>query len=334
MKRDEFLQSLDKGSAGNLYLFEGEEENLKQEALNLVREKFLPEGFEDLNETVLIAPEADDVIAAAETLPFMADRRLVIIRDCPGLTGKKEADDKLVDYLKNVSPSCMLIFYCIGKPDGRKKLCAAIKKNGKDVLFEPLKGPALSSWIVSRFHEQGKECSVRNADFLAFTSGSDTEQLKGEIAKIVSLIADRADVQPDDISSIATRSTECTVFQLTDAVVTGQDAKALALMKDLLRNGTERLLIVAMLLRHFRILRSLMIMRMEKQSPDFIRSAMGMAPFMVEQYTRQLSRISGKQIRLGFEACLDTEFRIKSGRIAQEGAVEALVLKLLNLMHT
>ena len=105
MERRDFEQALAKGALPPVMLFEGEEEELKQAALSALRAALLPAGMEDLNETVFEAPETDQLIASAETLPFMADRRLIIVRDHPALSGRAEADEKLVSYLPSVPPT-------------------------------------------------------------------------------------------------------------------------------------------------------------------------------------------------------------------------------------
>ena len=64
---------------------------LKSE-LDALRKKLLPEGMEEMNDSRLRDPDANTIIAAAETLPFLADKRLVIIRDHPALTGRADAD--------------------------------------------------------------------------------------------------------------------------------------------------------------------------------------------------------------------------------------------------
>ena len=135
MDRKSFEQLLSQGNLPSVLLFEGEDEYLKRTALQSLRKTLLPAGLEELNESLLDAPETDAVISAAETMPLMADRRLVIIRDHPALTGRAEADDRLIDYLGMVPPTSLLLFYCAQKPDGRKKLYAAVKNTMGLSLF-------------------------------------------------------------------------------------------------------------------------------------------------------------------------------------------------------
>ena len=153
MDRKDFDRLLAQGGIPSVLLFEGDEEHMKQAALEALQKKMLPEGLEDLNRTMLDAPDTDQVIAAAETLPFMADRRLVIVRDHPALTGRAEADDRLSDYLPSVPPSTVLLFYCAQKPDGRKKLYSVIKKLNGIVVFSPLRDRELTSFITSAFRD-------------------------------------------------------------------------------------------------------------------------------------------------------------------------------------
>ena len=331
MERREYKQLLEKKQLPPVLLFEGEEEYLKQDALRALRAAFLPEGLEELNEAILDAPETDALIAAAETLPLMADRRLVIVRDHPALTGRAEADDRLIEYLPSVPSSCILLFYCTRKPDGRKKLYSAVRKLGGVVTFAPMKDLELTTFVTNAFRDQGRECDQRTADFLIFTVGTDTSRLLAEISKIASYHPEEPSVSPEDVRLLATPSTECTVFDMVDAVVSGQDARAFQLLRKVLLSGEDRVFVLAMLLRQFRLLQHIKIMQYEKLSPAAIRGALGIPPFAADRCIRQAALFTGGQAKRAVKLCFDTEYAIKSGRLNQEGAVEAVMLRLLCL---
>ena len=331
MEYRELSRLLKEGNCPSLLLFEGEEEQLKRKALQELRAKILPEGMEELNETVMDAPETDALIAAAETLPFLSEKRLVIIRDHPALTGRAEADEDLIDYLKRSSPSTVLLFYCSQKPDKRKKLFTTVQKAGGVVSFLPLKDRALTTFVTESFRELQRECDERTAEYLIFTCGTDTSLLKAEIAKIAAHGAPGSPVHPDEVTTLATPSTECTVFQMVDAVVSGQNARAFTLFRNQLQAGTDRVFILAMLLRQFRLMQHIKIMQFEKQSPAKIRSALGVPPFAADQHMRQAAAYSGGEVKRAVQLCLDTETGIKTGQLNAEGAVEAVLLKLLNI---
>ena len=331
MDRKDFDRLLAQGGIPSVLLFEGEEEHMKQTALDALQKKLLPEGLEELNRTLLDAPETDQIIAAAETLPFMADRRLVVVRNHPALTGRAEADDRLAEYLPSVPASAVLLFYCTQKPDGRKKLYTAVKKLNGIVVFSPLRDRELTSFVTSAFRDLGKECDERTADLLVFTCGSDTGLLLTEIAKVASHAGDSPSIHPDSIRAVATPSTECTVFQMVDAVVSGQSSRAFLLMRNQLLAGADRMYMLSMLLRQFRLLQHIKIMQYEKRSQAEIRSALGVPPFAADQYVRQAAGWTNGQVKKAVNVCFDTEYGVKSGRLSQDGALEAVMLKILNL---
>ena len=93
MTRQALFQAIDQGAYERVYFFHGPEEWVKQGAVQRLREKLLPEGLEQLNETVIEGGTAQAILEAAETLPVMAERRLVISRDfLPLLAGKARAE--------------------------------------------------------------------------------------------------------------------------------------------------------------------------------------------------------------------------------------------------
>ena len=331
MDRKEFLQAVKANSVRGAYLFEGVEENIKAAALAALRGQLLPEGLEELNENLMDNPSTDALIAAAETLPFLADKRLVVVREHPALAGKAEADERLTEYMAHVPDSCVMVFLCRGKADARKKLYRAIQKHGAVVTFSPLSDAELNAWIIKAFSALGKCCAPQTASLLAFTVGNDTALLRAEMEKITALCGEREDVADEDVRAVATRSIECTVFEMVDAVVAGQEGRAFSLLKDMLLSGSDRIGILAMLLRQYRLLQHVKIMQFEKKSAQEIKQRLGVAPFAAERCIRQAAAYSGKEIKQAVDICLDTEYRIKSGRLNQEGALEAAMLAIFAL---
>ena len=329
MIRTEFENALKENRIPSVLLFEGEDDYLKQQALSALRTKLIPAGMEDLNETALEAPETDAVIAASETPPLLAEKRLILLRDFPALTGRAEADDRLVAYLPGVPESTVLLFYCQQKPDGRKKLYQAIRKLGGVVSFDPLKGPELTRFVTEAFRKLGKECDQRTADYLIFTCGSDANRLLSEIGKIAAWHPENVRVDPAEVRALATPTTEANVFRMVDAVVGGQEAQAFRLMRDMLRGGETRLFLLAMLLRQFRLMQHVKIMQYEKRSQEEIRAALGVPPFALREYIRQASAWSGRQVKEAVTLCLETETAVKSGRLREDGALEAVMFRLL-----
>ena len=331
MDRKQFTQALREGKISGAYLFEGPEENIKAAALGELRKTLLPEGLEELNETVLEAPPTDAIIAAAETLPFLADKRLIIVREHPALTGRGEGDDRLREYLAHVPETAVLVFIHQGKADARKKLYTSIKKHGNIVSFAPLTDAELNAWVCRSFASMGKTCLPQTASLLTFTVGTSTALLRQEIEKLAALAGDRETIADEDVRQVATRSIEYTIFEMVDAVVARQEGRAFGLLRDMLTAGEQRLGILAMLLRQYRLLQHVKIMQYEKRSVQEIKSNLGIMPFAAERCIRQAAAYTGGEVRQAVEICLSTEMNVKSGKHNDEGALESAMLRLFAL---
>ena len=331
MDRKDFYNRLSRGALPSVLLFEGEEDYLKQTALNDLCRAMLSPGMEDLDLARMEDPETDALIAAAETIPFMSVRRVVIVRDYAPLVGKQEPGDRLLKYLPTVPSTAVLVFFCTKKPDARKKLYTTIKKLDGIVNFSKLKNQELTHFVTEAFRAEGKECSDRTADALIFRCGSDTSRLLTEVAKIASHNVSSPSVDPAEIEALTSPSAESTVFQMVDALVSGQETKAFSLMRQQLRQGENRIMMLALFLRQFRLMQHIKIMQYEKRSPQEIKSALGVPPFAADQYIRQAAAWKNGQVKQAVHICLDMEYAVKSGRVNSEGSLETVMIKLAAL---
>ncbi len=335
MERKEFLKLLEQKKVPSVLLFEGEETNLMQSALSALRKSLLPPGLEDLNESRLEAPETDELIAAAETVPLMTDRRLVTVRDYPSLTGRAETDDRLIAYLPGVPKETVLLFLCVQNPNKKKKLYTTIQKMGCVVTFSRMNGLELTAYVTSAFKERDRECDERTADFLIFTCGRDTATLLSEIDKIAARRTDGSPISPDDVRDLAVPTSESTVFQITDALISGQEARVFQLLREQMMRGENEIKILSLILRQFRIMQHIRIQLYEKKPDREVRNMLSslfhIPPSIASQYIRQAGSWTNRQIKSAVQLCIDTDFAVKSGRINQEGSLEAVLLKLLLL---
>ena len=328
MNHLEFSRLLDQKKIPSVLLFEGPEEYLKETALRNLRKALLPEGLEDLNENRLDSPDTAALIAAAETLPFMAERRLILLRDYSAVTGRGEADEKLLEYLAHAPSTAVILFYCV-LPIRQKKIRNLVQKQGGLVEFKPLGDRELTSFVTGAFHDLGRECDARTADLLVFTSGHDLNLLLGEISKIASYHPEMPRIDPADVRALATPSSESRVFDMVNAILAEDENRAFSLLRTLLQNGESRIMILGMLLRQFRLMQHIKIMQYEKKSPADIYAALGMGSWVAQQYVRQAASYTGRQVKNAVALCLETDLNIKSGKLREEGALEALMIRLL-----
>ena len=170
MNHTAFFDALKAGQIAECYLFEGAEEYIKQQALKQLYAKVLPAGLEEMNLTDLTDPDADSLIAAAETLPFMGEKRVVVVRECSLISSAKKSEDDrkaeaIIDYIGRIPPSTCLVFYVKGKADGRKKLYTQLKKKNAIVDFSPMKDAECADWARKAMRRMGKNLSGDTAAY-------------------------------------------------------------------------------------------------------------------------------------------------------------------------
>lgn len=332
-----FYEELAQKKIASCYLFEGVEEYIKRSALAALRKKILPAGLEDMNEARLNDPDADELIAAAETLPLMSEWRLVVVQDSSMISGRAKDYDEgknaamLCEYLKHPPESTCIVFYTRDKADGRKKLVAQLKKTAQIVQFNPLDERETTRWIAKQLKGMEKKIAPATCQKLIFTAGSDLYTLSGEVEKLSACVGEREEILPEDIDAICTKTTAYRVYDLSNTLLRGDAGKAFALLREMIRDGEEPLALLALLQGECRRMLAVKILRGDGMQPDAIAAKIGVQSFAVRQIYQQVARYTERQLRDMAQCCMDTEYQVKSGQMVTEGALEKTMLQLLRI---
>ena len=245
MNHTEFFSSLKNGSAERCYLFEGEEEYVKNTAIIQLRKKLIGDNFPEMNDIRLNDPDAGQIIAANETLPFMAEQRMVTVFESGMLAGKtgnydeSKSVDQLKEYFSNLPETSCLVFYVRGNADKKKKLYNLMKKQAAIVSFDRLSDKELIGWIAKQFKAEDKKITQDACERLIFSSGRDLNQLNGEIGKLCAYIGDNDAVTAEEIDAICTKTTEYKVFDMAGTLLDGNGEKAFSLLNSILADGED-----------------------------------------------------------------------------------------------
>ncbi len=342
MTREEFYQSLKSSSIRSCYLFEGEEEYTKESALRTLRETVLRDDLTGLNLAVLTDPDADALIACAETLPMLAERRFVLVKECSLLEGAKTGEesgekpaskngsaDKITDYVAKLPPSTCLVFHVKGKANAARKLYKQIAKLGGLVSFEPLEQSVLIKWMAKELKAYNKQIDRYTAEQLIFAVGQDMHRLCNELAKLAAFAGDREAVTEKDIDAVCTKSTEYKVFDLSDAMVRGNALAANRLMTEMLREGEQRFALLSLLQRQYRQLLFIKILSDIRMPIETLARQISVSPFIARKLLPLAQSYTAKELYAALSLLVDTEFAVKSGQMPEEGSLEQAVYRLI-----
>ena len=147
------VEDIKKGSFKPVYLFYGEEAYLKQQYKNRLKNAVLPEG-DTINLSIYSGKGIDvkEMIAQADTMPFFAEHRLLLIEDSGFF---KNANQQLAEYIPSIPEETIMLFV-ESEVDKRGKLYKAVSKKGSVVEFTAQNEQTLTRWILGILKTEGK----------------------------------------------------------------------------------------------------------------------------------------------------------------------------------
>ena len=321
------LGDLRHGEPQTLYFIHGKERFLVDRAVDLLRAKVLDPRTRDFNYDVLTGKEATAarVVQAARTLPMMAKRRLVLIRDADEMKADELAG--LISYVERPCAETCLVM--VGeKADQRLKFFTAFKKHGVILKLDPLYENKLPGFVRDEGKARGIRFEAGAAELVCDEIGAELGQLADAVERLAVYLGERTAVTVEDVQACVATTRQRSVFELAKAVGEGSRPRALEILASMMSARESGVRIVAMLARHVRQLwlaQGLMAKRMDKFE---IAGALGMPPFFVDETMAQARRFD----RAAFERMHDALYRadkdLKSSRLEDDRILERLILEL------
>ena len=149
--------------------------------------------------------------------------------------------------------------------------------------------------------------------------------IKNELDKLISYTEGREEITEKDIDEVCSVQVTGRIFQMMDAVASGNQGETLRLYHDLLTLRENPMSILYLLTRHFNLLLQVKGMVGKYDRSEMAKKA-GVPPFAVGKYQAQCRRFSGQRLRNMLEACIDTEYQFKRGSIGDQLGVELLLI--------
>jgi DNA polymerase-3 subunit delta len=339
------------------YIFHGEDEFSQSEELSSLRGRLAAgdPSMADLNTTFLNGKRLTlgELRHACDTIPFMSDRRLVIVQGLlshltPGRRGrgKKPPDgeepswkraflDDLVAYLPTLPPTTRLIFVENQILADSHPIVTVAKKEGEKgnafiKLFRAPRDGDLPGWIQRRARAKGGTISHEATTMLANLVGNDLRQLDQEIEKLLVFAGDRL-VTTEDVHLLVSRARETSIFDLVDCVGRRETDRALRLLHRLLDAGEAPLYLLAMLARQVRILIQVTELRGQGLHQKGMARQLKLHPYVVEKGLAQARNFDMAQLEAAHHRLVETDLAIKTGRAEDLLALDMLIVDLTRI---
>ncbi|NLX61300.1 MAG: DNA polymerase III subunit delta [Tissierellia bacterium] len=345
MNYKDFIQNMKEGKLKTVYLFYGEEEYMMDYTLKILKETYITESLETLN---YIAMEGEDInfekiLNACETLPFMSEKKLIIIKELPILTGKRNLqttesiDGKtLADYLLNLGNYVVLIFTVKDK-DVKKSspVYKSIRKVGDVVEFNRLRGKDLNTWVENSFTSRKRRISKTNVNYFikqSFYFDSNSEKtlydLENEIIKICNYVSINGEVTKDIIDNVMAKTLEMNVFNLLNEISNKKGANAIRIFNEMYMSDKPVLFILHMIVRQLRNMLQYKVIKKKGYSEKEIFDKMKLSKFEFNKVAEQSGNFTIIQLEEAMKYCLKADESIKLSFIDERLAMEILISNL------
>jgi len=328
-----------------LYVLYGEDDFTRQQALNEIRSSIGDETALATNTTVLDAPQVnvDHLRTVAEAMPFLAEKRLVIINgllerfDPRASSGrrKKAADapnrqkeyKSLADYLGTV-PDSTVVVLVDGKLSNKNPLLNLLSTRAKVRTFPLLARDRLRQWINNRVKVRGGSISSQAVDLMERFVGGNLWVMASEIDKLV-LYTEGRQIEADDVRRVVSYVQEASIFELVDAILEFRGGVAEKLAEQLMQRGASPAYILFMLTRQARLIVRVKELKNQRRPEAEIMGRLEMSsPFILRRTLEQAGRYSMARLKEVYHRLLQTDLAIKTGRYNAELALNILIAEL------
>lgn len=316
-------EHLKKNEFKNVYLLYGEEAYLRHQYRDKLREALCPDGDEmNISRFEGKGISGVEVGDLAETLPFFADRRVIIIEESGWF---KNGSDGFEEKLKQFPDTTYLIFV-ESEVDKRGKLFKTVSTLGYAAEMKTPKEKELLSWITIQCNAEGKQIMESAAQYLVEQAGSSMNLLQMELEKVFSYVIDQDAITLEAVQEICSNQAENQMFEMLDAIGNQNREKALRLYHDLLTLREPAMRILFLLTRQIHILLQVSEMTRLQMDNGSIASKAGIPPFTVGKYKSQIGHFSYSQLLCMLEECQEVDAGIKRGIYQDVIGVELLIV--------
>lgn len=316
-----------------IYFLYGPDSFTISQKLNEIKKRFLEKDTNGLNLDVL---EGGNITFGAfdqaiSTLPFLSDKRLVIIKNL--LLTNKDSDLKLkvLDRIKKIKDEDLNIFFIEdGEPDKRSGLYKFLDQKTKKQYFAVKSSASLNKFVREIFLESSIKANERVIDDLVTRCGPDLWRLFNESNKISLYVQSqgRDEATPRDLDLLISSEFNPNVFELIEKASQKRKGQALKILEQFLENGENEQYLLSMI--YYQI-RTMLIIKdfldRGKKVTEIFKLAR-MNPYVVKKTAATVAAYKREDLITLFEKVIDSDFQIKKGDCEPRLALALLLARL------
>lgn len=344
LSRDDLRNQLKRHEFAPVYLLFGAETYLRDLAAKTIADMVLADSsLREFNEAEYSLKDApvEHALAAAEQMPMVAARRVVRVVDVVVSANankdnlKEENEAALAGYLKR-PPEFSVVIFVADELDKRRKIAKLLIESSVAVEFKGLEDNELINWARTKLKDSKSEADDRALRRLVGLVGNNVRRLTNEIEKLSVAALPDALITPELIESLVPDSREISNFDLTDSLLSKNKTRSLQILKKILDDGAEPLMLLGLIASNFRrLFQSKEMMRQGVERREVAR-IMKLPYSKQEDFLATARRIETEKLTRIMRRISETDIAIKTsigggGSVGSRLQIEMLVCELANL---
>jgi DNA polymerase-3 subunit delta len=319
-----------------IYVFYGKETFLLSETVRLMQEHAIPEEERDFNFSMfdMEETEIDTAVEDAETLPFMGEKRVVVIKNPYFLSTEKKKEkvehhlEKFERYIEEPSPFTILALIApYEKLDERKKITKLLKKKANVVEMNELSESETIAWMNELARQEDVLIEQSAIDQLfALTSGN-LMIISSEMKKLCTYVGKGNTITEEDVKKLVARTLEQNIFELIDYVIQKKKEKALELFYHLLKMNEEPIKILNLMASQFRLLYQVKQLGASGYTQPQIASILKVHPYRVKLANKQAKMFQDHELTSIIQQLAEADFEMKAGKMDKQLVLELLLMR-------
>ncbi|WP_226667331.1 DNA polymerase III subunit delta [Metabacillus litoralis] len=321
------------------YLLIGKEAFLMQETVQHIIQAGVLEEEMDFNLSIYDMEETsiETAIEDAETLPFMGERRVVIIKNPVFLTSEKKKEkvehkiEKLEQYINSPAPYTVLVFMApYEKLDERKKVTKLLKKQTKVIEMNSLSESDTKNWMMNLAEQDNVTLQKDAMEELLMLTAGDLMTIHQELNKLSTYVGENGTITSETVKLLVARTLEQNIFDLIEHVIHKRSKQALQIFYDLLKNNEEPIKILSLLVTQFRLILHVKELASTGYGQQQIANTVKVHPFRVKLALQQARLFSSDELAYLLIQLAEADYEMKTGKKDKQLLLELFLLKLFD----
>ena len=336
-----------------VYILRGDDREAIEKHLRAFRESLGQPDIAALNTAHLPgSSELNDLRSAALSVPFLAERRLVILEDAlkpyEG-SGKQKPRKEFLDLLESLPSTTGLVLIIADRMkyfrktrtrdwetlNDRHWLIKWTRTTAQRTWIENCalpSGDEMVVWIKAKAVELGGEIKPIAAAKLADYVGNHTQQAAREIEKLLTYVNFERPVDDDDVERLSIEVRQRDIFTLVDAIGNRDGEKALEMFHLLLEELDFTYDIFPMIIRQFRLILQAREIIDGGGSDRDVAAQLHIHPFIANKVFTQSGKFDLQALESIYQWLLEIDVGQKTGGMPGEIAVDLLITRLTHSM--